>query len=148
MFFISYARNFFVPPSTYGIGEVHPIRDFVEAMHASAGGRNIVAFVNNGFIGGEIENLINYLSDVVNVAGLSALIVSTDDDLLATCPSTLRGVSPCFAAASFHSSPSEGPYPYWNYTLRAAGAGVLCRSRRQRCRDLRSPYPACYRRHD
>jgi len=91
-------------------------------MHASAGGRDIVAFVNNGFTGGEIENLVNYLSDVVNVAGLSAAIVSTDDDLLATCPSTLRGVSPCFAAASFHSSPSEGPYPYWNYTLRADGA--------------------------
>lgn len=41
--------------------------------------------------------------------------------VLDVCPSSLRGVTPCFAAVEFTSSPSEGTGGVWNYTIRADG---------------------------
>lgn len=122
MFFISYAKNFFVPPSDFGIGSPVPVLSFIDALRASVGGRNTVAFVNNGYTGGDIETLIDYLTVSVNTAGLTPVTLSSDDDLLTVCRSSLRGVSGCYGAASFHSSPTEGPGSLWNYTLRADGA--------------------------
>ncbi|EKG18758.1 ABC transporter-like protein [Macrophomina phaseolina MS6] len=122
MFFISYARNFFVPPSSFGIGSPRPVRSLENALNAAQGGRNKVVFVNNGLTGGDIETIITNLSDTVRSAGRLVSVVEDDIDLLTECPSSLRGVSTCFAAASFHSSPNEGVGGIWNYTLRADGA--------------------------
>jgi ATP-binding cassette subfamily A (ABC1) protein 3 len=47
---------------------------------------------------------------------------SDPTDVLTTCRSSLRGVTQCFAAVEFVSSPSEGSGGVWNYTLRADGA--------------------------
>lgn len=122
MFFISYAKNFFVPPSSFGVGSATPIRALENALNAAQGGRNKVVFVNNGFTGGDIESLINGISNTVRSAGRQVEVVENDIDLLTQCRSSLRGVSTCFAAANFHSSPNEGPGGIWNYTLRADGA--------------------------
>ncbi|KAK8222777.1 nod factor export ATP-binding protein I [Phyllosticta capitalensis] len=122
MFFISYAKNFFIPPSEYGIGAARPVRSFTNALDAAQGGRNTVVFVNNGHTGGDIERVITSLSDVVRGAGKTAQVVQDDVDLLTACRSSLRGVSACYGAASFHSSPTEGSGGAWNYTLRADGA--------------------------
>lgn len=121
MFFVSYIKNFFVPPSEYGVGSPTPVRGFIEALEASSGGRNTVAFVNNGHTGGDIEALINYLSVAVRTAGKTPIVLANDQALLTTCRSSLRGASSCFGAASFHSSPTEAG-TIWNYTLRADGA--------------------------
>ncbi|KAL1645820.1 hypothetical protein SLS58_003704 [Diplodia intermedia] len=122
MFFISYAKNFFVPPSSFGIGSATPVRSLENALKAAQGGRNKVVFVNNGLTGGDVETVINAVSDTVRSAGRQVAVVQSDMDLLTECPSSLRGVSTCFAAANFHSSPSEGTGGIWNYTLRADGA--------------------------
>ncbi|KAK0610321.1 Retinal-specific ATP-binding cassette transporter [Lasiodiplodia hormozganensis] len=122
MFFISYAKNFFVPPSEFGIGSAAPVRSLENALNAAQGGRNKVVFVNNGLTGGDIETVINSIAGTVRSAGKKIAVVKTDIDLLSECPSSLRGVSTCFAAANFHSSPSEGTGGIWNYTLRADGA--------------------------
>ncbi|EAT88627.1 hypothetical protein HBI56_042380 [Parastagonospora nodorum] len=122
MFFITYAKNFFIPPSEFGIGSPTPIRPFSNALNAASGGRDKVVFVNNGHTGGEIENIITQLSDQVRSAGLQAITLEKEVDLLTTCQSSLRGASTCFGAATFHSSPNEGSGGGWNYTLRADGA--------------------------
>lgn len=122
MFFITYAKNFFVPPSEFGIGSSSPIRSFPNALNAAAGGRDKVVFVNNGFSGGEIDQVIGQLSNQVRDAGLQAITVQQDVELLTTCESSLRGASTCFGAASFHSSPNEGDGFGWNYTIRSDGA--------------------------
>jgi ATP-binding cassette subfamily A (ABC1) protein 3 len=119
MFFITYAKNFLIPPSEYGIGSPNPIRPFSNALGAATGGRNKVVFVNNGYTGGEIENVIGQLSDQVRSAGLEAVTLEKEVDLLTTCESSLRGASTCFGAATFHSSPNEGSRGGWNYTIRA-----------------------------
>jgi len=122
MFFITYAKNFFVPPSEFGIGSSTAIRSFESALNSAQGNRNTVVFVNNGHTGGEIGSLISSLSDTVRAAGKTPLTVEQDVELLTACESSLRGASTCYGAASFHSSPTEGEGQTWNYTLRADGA--------------------------
>lgn len=122
MFIISYSKNFFVPPSNFGIGSPTPIRTLSEAVSASSGGRDTVAFVHNGFTGGSISQVINEVSEPIRAAGKEVRLLQTEADLLTLCPSSIRGVSPCFAAAVFHSSETEGPGGVWNYSLRADGA--------------------------
>jgi ABC-type multidrug transport system ATPase subunit len=122
MFFITYAKNFFVPPSQFGIGSPSPIRSLQDALDAAQGNRDTVVFVNNGHTNGDIERVINSLSTTVNEAGKTALVLEKDVELLTACKSTLRGASTCYGAASFHSSPTEGEWGAWNYTLRADGS--------------------------
>lgn len=121
MFIISYAKNFFVPPSSYGIGSSTPIRSLEDAFAASTGGHNKVVFVNNGYTGGDIESVINVLSARVEAAGKTVEVVSHNVDLLTRCASSLRGSTACFGAANFHSSPTEGEWGVWNYTIRSDG---------------------------
>lgn len=122
MFFISYAKNFFVPPSEYGIGEPSLIRSFPDALSAAQGGRDKVVFVNNGHTGGDIQDVIAQLSTQVRDAGLQAVTIQQDVQLLSTCESSLRGASTCYGAVSFLSSPSQGQGESWNYTIRSDGA--------------------------
>ncbi|KAK5172737.1 uncharacterized protein LTR77_002857 [Saxophila tyrrhenica] len=120
-FIISYSKNFFVPPSNFGIGQPSELRSFPEALGLSAGGRDIVAFVNHGLTGGAISDVIDEVARPARNQGMDVRILETDDELLTTCPSTVRGVSPCFAAVVFESSPNEGSSPVWNYTIRTDG---------------------------
>lgn len=122
MFFISYAKNFFVPPSKFGIGSPTPIRSLTNALGAAQGNRNKVVFVNNGYTGGDIETVIDSLSTTIRDAGKIATVVEKDVDLLTECRSTLRGASTCFGAVNFRSSPTEGEDGVWNYTIRADGS--------------------------
>ncbi|EHL02294.1 putative Retinal-specific ATP-binding cassette transporter [Glarea lozoyensis 74030] len=45
--FLSYARNLFIPPSSYGIGTSTPIRTLAEGLDAANGGRDTVASAGN-----------------------------------------------------------------------------------------------------
>lgn len=122
MFFISYAKNFFVPPSDFGIGSASPLQSLGSAIDASGGGRDTVAFVNNGHTGGAISQVISQISQPFKDRGKTVLVLNSEDDLLTTCKSSVRGVSQCFGGVSFHSSPTEGQLPIWNYTVRSDGA--------------------------
>jgi ATP-binding cassette subfamily A (ABC1) protein 3 len=125
MFFITYAKNFFIPPSTFSSENVLvpavPIRSFANALGAAEGGRDKVVFINNGNTGSAISDVIQRLSDQVRDAGLTPITVEQEVELLTTCAGSLRGASTCFGAASFHSSPDDGNGSGWNYTLRADG---------------------------
>ena len=121
MFIISYAKNFFVPPSQFGVGSPAPLRSLGEALGASSGGRDTVVFVNNGHTSGAISNIINQLSEPVRSHGKVVEVVNSDSDLQRVCKGTVRGVTKCFGAVSFHSSPTEGGDGLWNYTIRADG---------------------------
>ncbi|KAL9018938.1 MAG: hypothetical protein Q9185_003772 [Variospora sp. 1 TL-2023] len=127
MFFIAYCRTFFLPPSEYGIGSPNPIRDLSTEVFASStdlGGRNIVVFVDSGFSGGDIEELIFLLADPLRDAGADVRIVSDEDEIFDICPSSLTGLSRCFGAATFRASPTEGVGGVWRYTARMdAGLG-------------------------
>lgn len=119
----SYARNFFVEPSVYGIGHPTAIRSFADALSSVGGGRDKLVFVNNGFVGGDIEQVISEVSEPAkSAAAVKVEVLTTEDELRDVCRSSLRGVSTCIAAAVFYSSPQEGPYGIWNYSVRVDGA--------------------------
>ncbi|KAL8998402.1 MAG: hypothetical protein Q9169_002530 [Polycauliona sp. 2 TL-2023] len=119
--FLSYARNLFIPPSRYGIADPTPVRSLADGLAASGGARDTVVLVHNGFLGGDIEEVVNQVADVVRAEGKTVQVTPNEDDLLSFCRSSLRGVSQCYAAAVFYASPDEGPGQIWNYSLRADG---------------------------
>lgn len=119
--FLSYARNLFIPPSIFGIDTPHPVRSLENAFNAAGGGRNIVALVNNGFAGGDIERVVNEVAGIATADGKIVEILSHEEELLVTCRNSLKGASYCIAGVVFFSSPSEGLGGIWNYTIRADG---------------------------
>lgn len=123
MFFIAWAKNLFVPNSNFGVGSPTPLRSLSEAAVASSGGRNNIVFINNGHTGGAIEKVINSISTPFKAQGYDVSTLESTDRLNVICRSSIRGVSPCFAAVNFHSSPSEGAQGgFWNYTIQADGS--------------------------
>ncbi|KAF6823303.1 ABC transporter [Colletotrichum musicola] len=121
--FFSFAKNLFVLPAVYGVSDPRQIRSLPNALDAAAGaGRQTVVFVNNGFADGNIDRVIDTLAQAVESAGKVALRRSSTADLGTECRSNLRGVSRCYGAVVFQSSPNEGTGGYWNYTLRSDGA--------------------------
>ncbi|KAI9825711.1 MAG: hypothetical protein M1826_006895 [Phylliscum demangeonii] len=122
MLFLAFARNLFLPNNYYGIATSRPIQSLATAMKADASSRNTLVLVNGGFAGGDIDRVIEIVASPVRQAGKSVKVIQTADDLFDLCPSTIRGVTTCFGAAVFYSSPTEGPGGIWNYTLRADGA--------------------------
>ena len=121
-FFIAYAKNFFVPPSEFGVGSPYLVRSLADAVSHSSGGRSNFVFVNNGFSGGQISEIITPISDQLSGAGLNVQTVESEGELLTICRSSIRSVSNCFGAVTFVSSPTEGSGGIWNYTLRADGS--------------------------
>ncbi|KAH8904454.1 P-loop containing nucleoside triphosphate hydrolase protein [Coniochaeta sp. PMI_546] len=121
--FLSFARNLFVPAAIYGFGTPSPVFSLHDALlQASGSGHQTVAFVNNGFVGGDIERVINTLIPVVTGAGAEAPVLTSDSDLLTVCRASLRGVTPCYGAVVFNASPNEGKGGLWNYTIRSDGS--------------------------
>ncbi|OIW24386.1 hypothetical protein CONLIGDRAFT_636587 [Coniochaeta ligniaria NRRL 30616] len=121
--FLSFARNLFVPAAIYGFGTPSPLFSLHDALlQASGTGHQTVAFVNNGFVGGDIERVINTLIPVVTGAGAKAPVLTSDSDLLTVCRASLRGVTPCYGAVVFNASPNEGEGRLWNYTIRSDGS--------------------------
>ncbi|KAL3481817.1 hypothetical protein BJX99DRAFT_253340 [Aspergillus californicus] len=116
--FISYARNLFIQPSTYGIGEPTRVPSFADALDSVGAGRNRLIFVHNGLVGGDIEQVIEEVAEPARENQNEVHIISDETEVRELCRTSLRGMSRCIAAAVFHSSPTEGPHGNWNYTIR------------------------------
>ncbi|KAM3498922.1 hypothetical protein MY10362_007791 [Beauveria mimosiformis] len=123
--FFSSARNLFVPPATFGIGDVRPLMPIKDALqHGSDAGRTKLILVNNGHAGGNIDKVLNDVANTVQNANAGVAIVRVDSEreIPGQCRSTLRGVTACFNAIVFRSSPDEGNGAIWNYTIRTDAA--------------------------
>lgn len=118
--FLAYAQNLYITPSTYGIGSASPVLSLVDVL-SRKGTPSKVFLVKNNCTGGEIDRVIESVSQIVTNAGHQAVILTDKTELLQECSSTLRQATDCFAAAVFHSLPTEGPCNTWNYTIRADG---------------------------
>lgn len=121
--FFSYAKYIFVPDAVYGIGTSRPLMSLSAALaKGAASGRETVAFSNGGFSNGAIDAVIDTLVAKVEAAGSRAVRLTNDSALDSLCPSSLRGVTTCYGAVSFTSSPSEGSSGIWGYTFHQDGA--------------------------
>ncbi|KAG0125716.1 hypothetical protein HOY82DRAFT_672957 [Tuber indicum] len=113
--FISYARNLFVPPATYGVGTPAHVKDLQRELLAHSDKK--LAFVHNN-LGSEVRDLIDGIASPLIAAGIQVAILEKNEDLRIECKQTLRGSSPCFSAAVFDDSPASSDNGVWNYTLR------------------------------
>ena len=119
---LTFVRNLIIPPSYFGIATPTPVRSLEDAVNAASAGRDTLAFVDGGFVGGDIERVIERVAEPVRRAGKKVRVLESADELLDGCPTSINGISNCFGAVVFHSSPDEGPGGMWNYTLRADAA--------------------------
>lgn len=119
MLFMSFAKNIFIPPSTFGIGTSHPILGLEQAVDQAGGGRNTVVFVDSGFKGGAISSVINTVASYLPSSDKKIIVTSDESSLQSTCRSSVRGVTTCYGAVIFYSSPHEGVGGIWNYTLKS-----------------------------
>jgi hypothetical protein len=100
------------------------LRSLEDSLAASEG-RDIVGFVDNGMKSGEVSTVIESLSQQVRAAGKTVKLYDDSWDLALECRTDEKGLTPCYGAVVFFSSPNEGstlaPKGYWNYTIREGG---------------------------
>ena len=117
---ISYAQYFFNPHQHFGIGNATPITPLSTALSRASSHRDTVAFVNSGFIGGDIAAVIDDVATICRGAGKKVVTIADNADIPNICKSSDRGTSNCYGAVVFQSSPNEPTKSgSWNYTLRA-----------------------------
>ncbi|KAL8689929.1 MAG: hypothetical protein Q9218_004507, partial [Villophora microphyllina] len=117
---IAYAQYFFNPSQHFGVGQPRPALALPDAIARSSGGRNTIAFVDNGLTNGDISAVIEDVAAPFRKAGKSVFTLAKESDLLNTCPSSQKGTTSCFGAVVFHSSPKESSNGgAWNYTIRS-----------------------------
>lgn len=79
--------------------------------------------------GGEVASVIDGLSKKIETAGKTAKIYKDTWDLALECRTDDRGITPCYGAVVFFSSPTEGtdasPSGNWNYTMRGSDSGFV-----------------------
>jgi ABC-type multidrug transport system ATPase subunit len=114
--FLGEAQNFFVAPSTYGIGAAVQVLPLLDAL-SFHGIPSKVVLVNSGYTIGEIDHVIGTLAQSVKSAGKEVILVSDESSVPHICPNSIRQISDCYSVAVFHSSPSEGSGGIWNYTI-------------------------------
>ena len=125
--FLTFSRYLFIPRSEFGIGTPNAIQDLDVALRQSS--RSTLALVNNGLSGGLIDQAIDQLAAVGRNAGKEVSLLSDSARLPGVCVSSLRGVSDCYGAVQFWSSPEEGDGGIWNYTIRLdAALGFVVRT--------------------
>ncbi|KAF2458915.1 putative ABC transporter [Lineolata rhizophorae] len=120
--YLSVILKLYWPQENYGFSDAREVRSLRDAMDAAKGGRNKIVFINSGPSGGDIDRAIEIATTPLQDSGKTVKVFDDPDELLVECKSTLRGTTPCFAAAIFYSSETEGDSGYWNYTIRADGA--------------------------
>ncbi|KAF2471432.1 P-loop containing nucleoside triphosphate hydrolase protein [Lindgomyces ingoldianus] len=126
---VAYSKNFFSSNQTWGFSGQHNIRSLKDGLEASSG-HNVVGFVDNGMTGGAVSSVIDSLSRTVRDSGRIARVYKNTKDMSKDCASNVKGVSPCYGAVVFLSSPDEGSASsdkgVWNYTIlgddRASGS--------------------------
>ncbi|CAO2648284.1 Nn.00g075510.m01.CDS01 [Neocucurbitaria sp. VM-36] len=122
---VAYSKTFFASPQHWGVSSPHNVRSLKDGLAATPG-RDIVGFVDNGMKNGEVGSVIDSLSKQIRDAGRSPKLYANNWALAEECRTSTKGVSPCYGAVVFHSSPSEGSNEssigVWNYTLRGEGS--------------------------
>lgn len=67
--FLSFARNLFVPPATFGIAQPTPLRSLTSALeYGRSNGKDKVVLVDSSFTGGEISRVLDQLEVAINDA--------------------------------------------------------------------------------
>ncbi|KAF1926840.1 P-loop containing nucleoside triphosphate hydrolase protein [Didymella exigua CBS 183.55] len=125
---LGYSKNFFSDSQIWGVSSPRDLLS-LEAGLAASQGHDIVGFVDNGMKGGQVSSVIDSLSQKVRAAGKTIKLYNDTWDLALACRTDDKGISPCYGAVVFFSSPNEGTNVSspgnWNYTIRALRSEIV-----------------------
>ncbi|KAF2206856.1 hypothetical protein CERZMDRAFT_122855 [Cercospora zeae-maydis SCOH1-5] len=110
-------KNWIHNDGGYGVGTPSPIRSLPEAFDAVGNMRNKFVIVDRGLQGDDIRYIIDQLRDMASNGGRTVTMLQDDSQIPGICPSSSKGVTDCFAAVDFWSSPAEGSDQLFNYTV-------------------------------
>ncbi|KAG9506280.1 hypothetical protein J7337_003262 [Fusarium musae] len=109
-------QNFTGDGSRYGVGEPSPIPNLAETLPP---GTKLV-FVQGSNAGSDVGGVITKIKD--GLKG-SVEVADSETDLRKRCPTSLSGVTNCYAAVIFNDSPlSKAGNKTWSYTIRVSSA--------------------------
>jgi ATP-binding cassette subfamily A (ABC1) protein 3 len=117
--YMSFILKVYFPKEQYGIGSPTQVRPLRDAMQLATGGRDTLVLVNSISPGGDIDHAIQLITQPLSGSGKTIKIFNDSLDMIETCQSSLQGTTKCYGAVVFNSSPKEGPYRLWNYTIRS-----------------------------
>ena len=115
---LCYIRVWTATPGTYGVGTPTPIKSLADALAETGSTRPKVVLINGGFTDGDVGSVIDQLSTTINKSGKELHTLEDSSGLPSICPSSNAGVSSCYGAVQFFSSPDHGGKD-WNYTIYA-----------------------------
>ena len=119
-FVVAYVKVWVSTTGHYGIGTPSEVMDLPEAFNYAGSTRNRFVLINRVGDANDVQQVINELASTFRDANKDVHIVRHTSALFDLCPSSSRGVSPCYGAVEFHSSPDQGDI--WRYTLFQDGA--------------------------
>lgn len=119
--YMSFIIKVYWPHETYGVGNPSTIRPLSQAIADASSKRKTLALCNYGPRGGDLDRVIDSVAaKAKGDAGQIVEVLHDPEELLTLCKSSLSGVTKCYGAAEFYSSPKEGGV--WNYTIRVDGS--------------------------
>ena len=113
---LAYIKVWTATSGTYGVGTPSAIRSLSDALSETGSTRPKVVLINGGFADGDIAFVIDQLSATINNSDKELHLLIDSSELPTLCPSSNSGVSSCYGAVQFHSSPDHGG-TNWNYTI-------------------------------
>ncbi|KAF4460712.1 ATP-binding cassette sub-family A member 9 [Fusarium albosuccineum] len=111
-------QNFIADRSRYGVGSPSPTQNLSDSLPHDAK----LLFVQPPKLGSDVAATVKKITDPLKG---KARIESVEDEaeLLQRCPTSLNGVTDCYAAIIFNDSPlSSSGNKIWNYTIRVSSA--------------------------
>lgn len=114
-FVVAYVKVWVSTKGHYGIGTPSPVLSLPEAFKYASGTRDRFVMINSGSVANDVHSVITELNSTFKAGHKQVHYIHDRAELLRLCPSSSRGVSPCFGAVEFHSSPDQGGT--WQYTL-------------------------------
>ncbi|MCJ1332093.1 hypothetical protein MMC10_008785 [Thelotrema lepadinum] len=113
---LCYIKVWTATPGVYGVGTPTPIKSLADALAETGNTRPKIVLINGGFTDGDIGFVIDQLSTTISNSGKELHTLKEGSELPSICPSSNGGVSSCYGAVQFFSSPDHGGTD-WNYTI-------------------------------
>ena len=114
-FVVSYVKVWVSTQGHYGIGIPSEVMSLPEAFRHASSARDRFVIVNGGDDANDVQSVMRELTSTFEAGNRQVHVTADRSNLLNLCPSSSRGVSPCYGAVEFHASPDQGSN--WRYTL-------------------------------
>ncbi|KXT09611.1 hypothetical protein AC579_7646 [Pseudocercospora musae] len=101
----------------YGFGNPSPIRSLSEAFDYVGSTRSKFVIVDRDLAGDDVRSVIDELSKMARNGNRELHTLQDSSEIANICPSSSKGVTDCFGAVDFWSSPETTPGGIWNYTV-------------------------------